>query len=159
MHLFLSEVFQVDFSDQWIVFSTGILALWCILREGCVIEFCFWLPPCLLCFGNEFVVFYLLFIFSLVFRFSCPYDSSSSSSSFSFFLIYFSGETRKFVLITKNMSKMTSYPIVPERKEKQYTMYVSTQNMEKQVLQKIKLTPKFSFLILQKTFLNKRPLS
>lgn len=101
MHLFLSEVFQVDFSDQWIVFSTGILALWCILREGCVIEFCFWLPPCLLCFGNEFVVFYLLFIFSLVFRFSCPYDSSSSSSSFSFFLIYFSGETRKFVLITK----------------------------------------------------------
>lgn len=157
--MFLSEVFQVDFSDQWIVFSTGILALWCILREGCVIEFCFWLPPCLLCFGNEFVVFYLLFIFSLVFRFSCPYDSSSSSSSFSFFLIYFSGETRKFVLITKNMSKMTSYPIVPERKEKQYTMYVSTQNMEKQVLQKIKLTPKFSFLILQKTFLNKRPLS
>lgn len=159
MHLFLSEVFQVDFSDQWIVFSTGILALWCILREGCVIEFCFWLPPCLLCFGNEFVVFYLLFIFSLVFRFSCPYDSSSSSSSFSFFLIYFSGETRKFVLITKNMSKMTSYPIVPERKQKQYTMCVSTQNMEKQVLQKIKLTPKFSFLILQKTFLNKRPLS
>lgn len=156
--MFLSEVFQVDFSDQWIVFSTGILALWCILREGCVIEFCFWLPPCLLCFGNEFVVFYLLFIFSLVFRFSCPYDSSSSSS-FSFFLIYFSGETRKFVLITKNMSKMTSYPIVPERKQKQYTMYVSTQNMEKQVLQKIKLTPKFSFLILQKTFLNKRPLS
>lgn len=159
MHLFLSEVFQVDFSDQWIVFSTGILALWRILREGCVIEFCFWLPPCLLCFGNEFVVFYLLFIFSLVFRFSCPYDSSSSSSSFSFFLIYFSGETRKFVLITKNMSKMTSYPIVPERKQKQYTMCVSTQNMEKQVLQKIKLTPKFSFLILQKTFLNKRPLS
>lgn len=157
--MFLSEVFQVDFSDQWIVFSTGILALWCILREGCVIEFCFWLPPCLLCFGNEFVVFYLLFIFSLVFRFSCPYDSSSSSSSFSFFLIYFSGETRKFVLITKNMSKMTSYPIVPERKQKQYTMCVSTQNMEKQVLQKIKLTPKFSFLILQKTFLNKRPLS
>lgn len=157
--MFLSEVFQVDFSDQWIVFSTGILALWCILREGCVIEFCFWLPPCLLCFGNEFVVFYLLFIFSLVYRFSCPYDSSSSSSSFSFFLIYFSGETRKFVLITKNMSKMTSYPIVPERKQKQYTMCVSTQNMEKQVLQKIKLTPKFSFLILQKTFLNKRPLS
>lgn len=156
--MFLSEVFQVDFSDQWIVFSTGILALWCILREGCVIEFCFWLPPCLLCFGNEFVVFYLLFIFSLVFRFSCPYDSSSSSS-FSFFLIYFSGETRKFVLITKNMSKMTSYPIVPERKQKQYTMCVSTQNMENQVLQKIKLTPKFSFLILQKTFLNKRPLS
>lgn len=157
--MFLSEVFQVDFSDQWIVFSTGILALWCILREGCVIECCFWLPPCLLCFGNEFVVFYLLFIFSLVYRFSCPYDSSSSSSSFSFFLIYFSGETRKFVLITKNMSKMTSYPIVPERKQKQYTMCVSTQNMEKQVLQKIKLTPKFSFLILQKTFLNKRPLS
>lgn len=78
---------------------------------------------------------------------------------FLFFLIYFSGETRKFVLITKNMSKMTSYPIVPERKQKQYTMCVSTQNMEKQVLQKIKLTPKFSFLILQKTFLNKRPLS
>lgn len=89
MHLFLSEVFQVDFSDQWIVFSTGILALWCILREGSVIEFCFWLPPCLLCFGNEFVVFYLLFFFSLVFRFSCAYDSSSSSSSFSFFLNLF----------------------------------------------------------------------
>lgn len=91
MHLFLSEVFQVDFSDQWIVFSTGILALWCILREGCVIEFCFWLPPCLLCFGNEFVVFYLLFIFSLVFRFSCPYDSSSSSSFSFFFNLFFWG--------------------------------------------------------------------
>lgn len=134
--MFLSEVFQVDFSDQWIVFSTGILALWCILREGCVIEFCFWLPPCLLCFGNEFVVFYLLFIFSLVFRFSCPYDSSSSSSfSFFFFNLFFWGN-KEICTNNKNMSKMTSYPIVPERKEKQYTMYVSTQNMEKQVLQK-----------------------
>lgn len=118
MHLFLSEVFQVDFSDQWIVFSTGILALWCILREGCVIEFCFWLPPCLLCFGNEFVVFYLLFIFSLVFRFSCPYDSSSSSSFSFFFLIYFSGETRKFVLITKICQRWQAIQLCARKERK-----------------------------------------